>query len=63
MKLKAFLRRRNSKRPVALLIMEQSENIDVVWCENPDEIEEQYLSMIVMDYKKEDDCTEIWITK
>ena len=61
MSLKNFLKRRNSKRPVALLIMEDCENVDVIWCENPDEIEEQYLSMTVMDYKKEDDCTEIWI--
>ena len=60
MKLKAFLKRRNSKKPVALLIVKGWEN-EVIWCENPDEIEEQYLSMTVMDYKKEDDCTEVWI--
>ena len=63
MKLKAFLKRRNSKRPVALLIMENNENIEVIWCENPNEIEEEYLLMTVMDYKKEEDCTEVWLAK
>lgn len=63
MKLKGFLKRRNSKRPLALLIMKNNENIEVIWCEDPDNIEEQYLCMTVMDYKKEDDCTEVWLVK
>lgn len=43
--------------------MEDNENVEVIWCEDPDNIEEQYLSMTVMDYKKEDDCTEVWLVK
>ena len=57
------MKRRNSKRPLALLIMENNENIEVIWCEDLENIEEQYLSMTVMDYKKEDDCTEVWLAK
>ena len=63
MKLKGFLKRRNSKRPVALLIMENDENIEVIWYENINEIDDKYLIMTVMDYKKEEDCTEIWLVK
>ena len=62
MKLKGFLKRRNSKRPVVLLFLdEKDDEITSIWYDNVDEIEENYLNMEVMDYTKEDDCTEIWL--
>lgn len=62
MKLKGFLKRRNSKRPIVLLFLdEKDDEITSIWYNNVDEIEENYLNMEVMDYTKEDDCTEIWL--
>lgn len=62
MKLKGFLKRRNSKRPVVFLFLdEKDDEITSIWYDNVDEIEENYLNMEVMDYTKEDDCTEIWL--
>ncbi len=62
MKLKGFLKRRNSKRPIVLLFLdEKDDEITSIWYDNVDEIEENYLNMEVMDYTKEDDCTEIWL--
>ena len=63
MSLKSFLKRRNSKRPVALLFINENGDVESLWYEGNElnQIEEKYLKMEVMDYTKEDDCTEVWL--
>ena len=63
MLLKSFLKRRNSKRPIALLFINDNGDIESLWFEGEDieNIEEKFLQMEVMDYCREDDCTEIWL--
>ena len=63
MLLKSFLKRRNSKRPISLLFINDKDEIESIWYEGEElnNIEEKYLQMEVMDYCREDDCTEIWL--
>lgn len=63
MLLRSFLKRRNSKRPIALLFINDNGDIESLWYEGEqlNNIEEKFLQMEVMDYSREDDCTEIWL--
>lgn len=62
MSLKSFLKRRNSKKPICLLIL-IDDDLQMIWYDSEElnNIEEKYLKMEVMDYTREYDCTEIWL--